>query len=953
MRRTNVSCLALAVTLFLAGAGAPLAAQSRTTAAGTLQRGWKVGDGLQADPAVRFGILPNGMRYVIRRNATPPGEASLRLRIDTGSLNEREDQRGLAHFLEHMVLNGTRNVPEGEFVRRLERNGLKFGPDTNASTDFEETVYKLELPETDKETVDTALFLLREVADKALLEAKAIDSERGIILAEERTRSTPQQRQSIHEIGFLFPGQLLPERIPIGTDTVIRTAPRDRFVEFYNAFYRPENATLVAVGDFDIDAMEARIRTQFGDWKGEGQPGRIADQGQVARRGADAGLFVDPAMATRVSVSWVRPADTNPDSRARRIKDTIEGLGLAIFNRRLERIAASDKAPFVAANGGESQFADTGDVTQLIAVARPGEWREALAAIDAEQRRLVRHGVAPAELAREITQGRTALTGAVSAASTRSTRALADGLVGTLNDDNTPTTPEARLALFEEAVRGITPATVNQAVARLFSGSGPLLYMTAPAPPEGGKQALLSAYRDASRMAVAPPAAQRAQAWPYAGFGAPGQVVERRELAELGATAVRFANGVRLTVKSTDFRKDQILVQARIGDGKLDLDPTRPNPEWAIAAGGFTMGGLKRISAENMREALNGKLYSGSFGLDDDAFVLGGSTRPADFATQLQVLAAYVAEPGWGPSGWDRLRSLSGTIQDQLASTPGGVFNRDADALLRRGDPRWRTPTRGEMAASSIGDARALLAGPLTNDPVELVIVGDITADEAIRQVAATFGALPPRTGKAASRPTLAFPAGTPEPVTLTHKGREDQGLAFIAWPTLGFYADPRLVRTLNVLAAVFQLRLNDRIREKEAVSYSPVGSHASSDTFRDYGYMFGRVEAPPAALPAFLREAQAIATELRTTPVTADELQRAVKPLTERLQRERQGNGWWLSQLAGAATDPRRVEAITSQLRDYQAVTPAALKQAAERYLLPAKAYKVVVVPEKSASKN
>lgn len=950
MRRTSVSLIALAVSIGIGGAS--VAAQSPVAAPQRAE--WKVGAGLQADPAVRFGVLPNGMRYAIRRNATPPGEASLRLRIDTGSLNETEEQRGLAHFLEHMVLNGTKNVPEGEFVRRLERHGLKFGPDTNASTDFQETVYKLDLPEVDKDTVDTSLFLLREVADKAVLDPKAIDSERGIILAEERTRATPQYRQSIDEIGFLFRSQLLPSRIPIGTGEVIRCAPRERFLAFYNAYYRPENATLIAVGDFDVAEMEAKIAKQFGDWKGEGPAGRQADEGQIAKRGPEAALFVDPAMSTRVSVTWLRPADLEPDSKSKRMRNTIEGLGFAVLNRRLERIASTTTPPpFVGASAGKNQIADTGEMTQLTAVAQPGGWQKALATVEQEQRRLLQHGVSQAELDREITQLRAGLTAAVAGAGTRSTPQLAETAVASLATDRTLTTPEARLALFEETVKGLTPAKVSSALARLFTGSGPLLYLTSPTPVAGDKQALLSAYGASVKLAVTPPAQQQAQAWPYTHFGTPGQVAERRELTEVGATAVRFANGVRLTVKPTDFRKDQVLVQVRVGDGRLALDPAKVQPEVGVASSGFMAGGLKKLAEEDVKQALTGKLYSGGFGVSDDAFVLGGGTRRMDFPTQMQLLAAYVAEPGWRPNGWERSRSQFGTFLDQLAATPGGVFRRDSGYLLTSGDLRWKMPTKEQMDASTIEQARALLDGPLSRDRMEVVIVGDISVDEAIRQTAATFGALPKRSGTAATPGPLAFPKGNAQPQVLTHKGRDDQGLAFIGWPTTGFYQDPQLVRTLNVLASVFQLRLNDRIREQEGMSYSPQANHSASETYSGYGYLYGAVEAPPAGLNDFVRKAQEIADDLRKTPVSADEFQRAVKPMLERQQRDRRENGWWLSELGGAAEDKRKIDAITTQMRDYAAITPAALQRAAQAYLAPGKAFKLVVVPEAAAARK
>jgi zinc protease len=234
-RRTTVAVLAL-----LTGTGLAAAQPLRPPAPLSSSTSWMRGEGLRADPELKLGTLPNGLRYVVRRNRTPPGEASVRLRIDTGSLNEADDQRGLAHFLEHMVLNGTEKVPEGDFVRRLERAGLRFGPDTNASTGFGQTVFKLDLPETDKSTLDEAFFLLREVVGRATLDAAAVDRERGIILSEERARATPAYRLLVDQLAWLYPGQRVGQRLPIGTPEVIRSAPRQRLLDYYRAWYRPE-----------------------------------------------------------------------------------------------------------------------------------------------------------------------------------------------------------------------------------------------------------------------------------------------------------------------------------------------------------------------------------------------------------------------------------------------------------------------------------------------------------------------------------------------------------------------------------------------------------------------------------------------------------------------------------------------------------------------------------------
>jgi zinc protease len=716
------------------------------------------------DPAIRFGQLPNGMRYAIMKNATPPGEASVRLRIDTGSLNERDDQRGVAHFLEHMVLNGTRNVPEGEFVKRLERAGLRFGPDTNASTDFEQTVFKLDLPKNDAATIHEALFLLREVADEASLEAAAIDSERGIILSEERTRATPGYRVALDEYGFVLKGQCLPTRFPIGDTEVIRTAPRERFVEFYNGYYRPERATLVVVGDIDVEAVEAKIRGGFASWSGEGPALADADQGTPAKRGREARLFVQAGVPSRVTLNWVRPADTRPDSVARRRETTIEQLALRVLNRRLQRIAAEPNPPFAGAGAGIAEDARTAERTTVVAVSAPGKWQEALAAITAEQRRLVQYGIRHGELQREIVDLRSSYTTQVAGAATRNSRGLAEGLVAAVNDDQVVTTPASQLARFEATVKDLTAETVNATLPALFAGSGPLIYMTSPTPVAGDERALLAAYEGATRTPVTAPVALAAKGWPYETFGTPGAVVERRELPGLGATAVRFANGTRLTVKPTTFQNDQILVGVRFGNGRLDFPNNgRASPEWG-AGSAVTEGGVGRLTWEEVKETLTPNVVGVSFGVDDDNFSLGGNTRPEDFGLQMKLLAAYYTDPAWRSTGWDRGRSLADTVHDGLEATPGGIFNRDAGQLLVSGDSRWKTPSRAEMKAMDVSVARALIGPRFGRAPVDVTIVGDVTVEEAIRQTAATFGALPPARRRRRAMRRCASPRRRPSP---------------------------------------------------------------------------------------------------------------------------------------------------------------------------------------------
>jgi zinc protease len=835
-------------------------------------------------------------------------------------------------------------------VRRLERLGLAFGPDTNAFTSFDQTVYMLELPETNAEVVDTALLLMREAAGEALLAPEAIDRERGVVLSEERTRDTPGLRNALAQYDFLMKGQLPPKRFPIGKPEVLRTAPRERFVEFYEAYYRPENATFIAVGDFDPEEMERKIRERFGDWRGQGPAGVGPNLGPVAKRGFETRTFIEPGAPASVLIAWTTKPELDPDTREERREDWVESLGLAVMNRRFERLARSDKPPFIAASAGHSTNLDALDQTTVRATFQQGGWRRALEAAEQEQRRAVQYGVTQAELNREITEVRATLQTRLAGSGTRRSSALASGIVDAVNDKEVFTAPAEDLAVFEEAVRGLTAERVSTVLKALFVGEGPLVYVSSPQPITDSERAVAQAFTQSRQVAVAPTSAQAVKAWAYTNFGTPGRVVERTEVADLKTTFVRFANGARLTVRPSQNRKDQVLVSVRAGDGELDLPLNRASPSW-VADAALTEGGLGKLTTEEIEDALGGKVYSAGFGIDDDGFALSGATRPEDFAVQMQVLAAYMTDPAWRPQGLERLKSFAPNLHQQIESTPGGVLGRELPRLLRSGDPRFGLPSLQAMTSTQINDVRSAVA-PLTTEPIEVVITGDVTVEEAIRQTAATFGALP-RRRDAAFPPAAArtpFPAGRSTPVRLTHKGRADQAIAYIAWPTDDFPSDPQRARTLRVLEQVMRLRLLDEIREKQGVTYSPSTGFDAAWVYPDFGYISASIEAPPERLDAFFGDALKIVRELRERPVTQDELDRAVRPRVEAIQRSQASNEYWLGQLAAAQADPRRLAAIRESITGLQRVTPADVQKAAQQYLVEPRAYRVVVTPEKAA---
>ena len=900
---------------------------------------------LPADPAVKFGVLPNGMRYAVMRNATPAHQTSLRLRIGSGSLEESDAQQGLAHVLEHMAFKGSRHVPAGDMLKILERKGLAFGADTNAETEWTQTVYMLDLPHSEADDIDTGLMLFRETAGELTLDDKALAGERGVVLSEERLRDTPEYRAEVAQIDLFLHGQRAAQRFPIGKIDVIRNAPASLIRSFYEANYRPERATLIAVGDFDPAIMEAKIQSRFSDWRGVGAPTTEPDLGKVEPRGLTVKVISLPGGSTEAQIAWARPYDGSPDRAAKEQHEVIENLALAVLNRRLVRLAQGAHPPFLSADAGFQNLLHSGKPAVIDTTSTPGAWAPALTAAEIEVRRFTTYGVGQAELDREISEMRAVFRNAVAGAATRPTPTLASGLVDAVNDDQVFTAPAEDLALFEATAKGLTAQTVTAAGRAVFAGAGPLVELETPTPVDGGEAAVAAVFAKAAAAPVAARGEAGTIAWPYTHLGPVGEVAARDEVADLGITRVRFANGVGLTIKPTKFRTDQVLVSVDVGGGRLDLPRDHGLAVWSARA--FAHEGYGKISYEDAQTALAGKLQSVSFGIGDTAFAFAGATRPGDLATQLQVISAYLADPGFRPEAFERLRGAYLAQLPQLDATPGGVFARDSGGLLTRDDPRFAFPSRAQLEGAKPEDLKTLLAAPLAHGTVEVTIVGDIGVDQAIALSAQTFGALAKRPDvapRAVVPSGVQFPAPAALPVTLTHTGRADQAIAVIAWPLTDFYADMSKSRAIMLAGEVLYNRLLDRVRIAEGATYSPESRVELSQTLTGYGYAYAQVEMPPRKIPGFFADISAIAADMRDKGVTDDELLRARNPRVANLRKAQMTNEYWIADLSGSLADPRRLDLIRSTFPDYEKVTTSDIQAAAKSWLTDDRAWKLVI---------
>ncbi|RYY95180.1 MAG: insulinase family protein, partial [Alphaproteobacteria bacterium] len=391
---------------------------------------------IKPDPAIRFGTLPNGLRYALMKNQLPPGAVSIRLSIEFGSLQEAENEQGLAHFIEHMAFNGSKNVREGEMVKILERLGLAFGADTNASTGQEFTTYQLDLPNASDALLDESLFLLRETASELTFDAQAIDRERGVVLSEYRRGDNFQRRRMDQQLDFLIPGAYATKRMPIGDPRVLETATRDTMVSLYERYYRPERTVLALVGDFDIDAIEKKIIAKFGDWAGKGEPGKDPDESYTPKpRQPEASVFVHKDGGDSISVYSLLPYVDTPDTAAQRREDNLLMFAIGAIGRRLAPMANEEDPPFRSAGLSIGDLLEAVELSAGTVSVTPDNWKAGLQRLEQEWRRAILYGFTKDEIDRQIDALRTSQKNQAEREDTRTTGVLMRSLLSAIQNE--------------------------------------------------------------------------------------------------------------------------------------------------------------------------------------------------------------------------------------------------------------------------------------------------------------------------------------------------------------------------------------------------------------------------------------------------------------------------------------------------------------------------------------
>jgi zinc protease len=905
---------------------------------------------LPSDPGVQMGTLDNGLRWYVEENHKPKKRAELRLVIKAGSVLEDDDQLGLAHFLEHMAFNGTENYAENDLIAYMESIGMAFGADVNASTGFDKTLYKLTVPTDRPELLEQGLQVLRDQGGAMLLDPVEIDKERGVVLEEWRTRRGAQGRIVDQMVLSTFEGSRYAERLPIGTEDSIRGFEPDALRRFYQDWYRPDLMAVMAVGDFDPQEVIGLIENHFSDWKGPEDPRPRPDVEIPARAEPVVTVITDP----EVPRTLLELSDQFDEAEGQTYGDyrsnLVRRLFFGVVNERLSTLARQPDAPFLGAGAGPSRLNATEVSTSLGAACPEGRVTVAIDALWTEVQRAQRHGVTEAELER-------ARHGILSRyeqiereiEKTSSSSHIAE-LVRVFTHDEAMPGTALEVQLAETWVPQISKEEVDAVAAEWMQRGSLVLQVVMPEkegldpPDEAQLSALLAEVESRDVAAMAEQSVDQPLLDPLPPEGA--SVVDRGELPELGVITWTLSNGVEVWLKPTDFKDDEIRLQARSRGGRALV----PDADYVIARsapGIRAKSGVGAFDPPTLSKRLTGVRASASTSIHRFGERLSGSCSPDELETMLQLLTLQFTQPVFTERGLIQYRqSKEESLRNRL-SDPDNVFDDAYDRIMYGDHLRSRSWTVETLEQLDLARSEAFYQARFADAAdFHWVIVGNLDLETMEPLIVRYLGALP----AAESREEVGddgMSRVSGRHTDTVHAGIEPKAKVKMTWH--GAFESTWINRNrIQALEDILDVRLREVIREDLGGTY---GVSTSSGTWEEptHGYRFTitfrcdpeRVDELRAAA---LAEVALILGEAPTAEEITTEQEKNRRDREERVRT----NGFWSSGIASTlerGEDPR--ELVTWDARNDSLSADEVHAMAARVFSEDANYVELVLLPE------
>ena len=904
---------------------------------------------IPVDPKITVGRLGNGLRYWIRENREPKNRAELRLVVKAGSVLEDDDQQGLAHVVEHLAFNGSTHFPKQKLIEFMESIGMRFGPDLNAFTGFDETLYMLKVPTDSPEILRNAFLILEDWAHGLTFDGQAIDKERGIIVEEWRLGQGADTRLRDRQFPVLLRGSRYAERLPTGKKEVIETFAHETLKRFYRTWYRPDLMAVVAVGDFDRAGIEALIKERFAPIP---VPPGAAPRPVYPVPGHDETLFAvatDKEATTSVVAVYRKLPFLDQSTIGAYRRMLIERLFDSMFNERLSEIVQKPDPPFLTAISSKQRFVGPADVYILSALVEEGRIPTGLRALLAEAERVARFGFTPTELERRKTEMLRIFERAFAERETEDSGDYAEEFTRSFLDGEPTPGIEFEYDLHRHFLPGITLDEVNALARERMTDRDRVILANMPEKPGlhvPAEAELAAVIEEARRQELSPYADATTDAPLLAALPAPGGIVSERAIEAIGVTEWKLSNGVRVVLKPTSFKEDEILVRATSAGG-LSLAADESLVPASTADEVVAAGGLGGFSAVDLQKKLTGKAVFVQPTIDELEEGLAGTASPQDAEALFQLIYLTFTAPRADPVVFDVIKAQLKTLLENRARSPETVFSDTLRAAMQRDHPRFRPMRVDEIPEMDLDKSMAFYrdrfaeAGDFT-----FVFVGNLDL-EKLRPLVCRYLASLPTVGRKESWRDWRIPP--PEGVVkrIVRKGTEPKSLTAIVFSG-AFRNDAANRIALGAAAQVLETRLRKLLREELSGTYE-VGVRPSFAKIPREEY---RVTIDLGAAPdRIIGLTRVIFREIKTlgkqgpAAKEVEDVRTAEFRDYETISRQ---NGWWLAQLAERyriGEDPAGIVRFPESLK---LLTRDSVKAAAKTYFNTKRYVQVTLYPEK-----
>ena len=901
---------------------------------------------LPIDPAVRTGRLPNGLRYFLRQNNRPEKRVSMRLAVNAGAIQEEADQRGLAHFLEHMAFNGTQHFKPGELVSFLESIGARFGPHVNASTSFDETIYMLDIPTDKPGYLEKGMLVLHDFAAGISLLPEEVEKERGVVLEEWRGRLGAGSRLTDKQLPVIFQGSRYAERLPIGLPEILKSAPRERLQAFYEKWYRPDNMAVVVVGDLPVDQAEKLVRETFGKIPAAKGAAASVDTSVPAHKDTLINMSTDPeAQGWSVSLAFKGKAEHDTTVAGYR-KTLVENLVAQMLNLRLRDIARRPNAPFLGAQAGTSNIGRSLELFEIEAVVPEGQLTEGLGAIVQEAKRMQQYGFSSDELNRAKSALLAAYERAYKERTTSESSSYANEYVRHFLAQEPIPGIEFEYRIAASYLPTVTADEVAALAKEFITDENRVVLGVAPEKKDTPPPSAETLRNTIARASAAP-----VDPWKEATEGRAlvekdpvgGKVTARRTVPEIGATVLTLSNGVEVWLKPTDFKNDQILFSS-YAPGGMSLATEAEYKSASIATAMVGVGGMGGLNPVDLSKMLSGKIAQAAPSIGEYTHGISGSATPKDLEVALQLNYLVQTAPNMTPDVLELLkRRLTGALENR-SQNPRAVFGEKVEQINSSNHYSAVELTPADVPTLNLETMRRFYNARFANAADSTYFfVGAFTVDEITPLIEKWLGALP-STGK---RSSAARDMGVRFPTAVV---KEDvkKGKEPASQTVLSFFADPGFdefeMHRLRAATSVLNIRLREILREEMGGTYGVSVGFSNTPPIKGYGTVMVQFGSAPENVDKMVAATLKEIDRLKAEGPSVDDVNK-VKELERRdLETNTKQNSYWMGSMQTVHMFGWDPAGIARRLDRTEKLTPDIIKTMFQKYF-PMERYTLVTL--------